>query len=383
MSTYRLTVARTPDEVEALRDAWAALPVESPTGDIDYHLTMIAHTPTVVRPHVVLLEDDDGPKALAVGRLEHVRLTAKLGYRTVFQPRVQSLTISQGGLIGTNGKNAEPLVGALVDTLHAEPVDVLQLRFVDVGSPAHTLARTTPGPLARQRFSEPVHRWRATVPATFDEYMKTRSSKTRSNVKRYARRLEEQFGDGVAVRLFTAPDDLDELVRDTQSISVKTYQHGLGAGFSDSGRDRALLELALARGWYRGFVLYIDGIPSAFWHAMAYGRTLYTGPTGYDPARRDLRLGTYVLAKMLERVCGEVDRVDFGVGDAEYKRHFGDEHRTEEDVLVFAPRAKAVALNLARSGVLGASQAGRALLARSGKFDEARRRWRSRLSGGG
>ena len=61
MSTYRLTVARTADEVETLRAAWAALPVESPTGDIDYHLTMIAHTPTVVRPHVVLLEDDDGP----------------------------------------------------------------------------------------------------------------------------------------------------------------------------------------------------------------------------------------------------------------------------------------------------------------------------------
>jgi CelD/BcsL family acetyltransferase involved in cellulose biosynthesis len=381
MSEYRVTVARTAEDVEAMRGAWAALPVESPTGDIDYHLTMIAHTPGVVRPHVVLLEDDEGPKALAVGRLEDVRLAAKLGYRTVFQPHVQSLTISQGGLIGANGSHAEPLVAGLVETLRDEPVDVLQLRFVDVGSAAHTLATATPGPLVRQWFSEPVHRWRATVPPTFDEYMKARSSKTRSNVKRYARRLEEQFGDGVSLRLFTASEDLDQLVRDTQSISVKTYQHGLGAGFSDSRRDRALLELALARGWYRGFVLYLDGVPSAYWHAMAYGRTLYTGPTGYDPARRELRLGTYVLTKMLERVCGEVDRVDFGVGDAEYKRHFGDEHLTEEDVFVFAPRARAVALNLARSGILAASQVGHAVLARSGKLDEARRRWRSRLSG--
>ena len=162
---------------------------------------------------------------------------------------------------------------------------------------------------------------------------------------------------------------------------MKTYQHGLGAGFSDSERDRALLELALARGWYRAFVLYLDGVPNAFWHGMTYGRTFYTGPTGYDPASRDLRLGTYVLSKMVERVCGEADWMDFGVGDAEYKRHFADEHLVEEDVLVFAPRAKPVALNLARSGVLGASHAGRAVLARSGKLDQARRRWRSRRSG--
>ena len=383
MSGSRITVARTPEEVEALREAWSALPVESPASDLDYHLTMIAHTAAVVRPHVVLLEDDGAPKALAVGRLEDVRLATKVGYTTVFQPRVRSLIVSQGGLVGANTEHLQPLLTALVDTLREESVDVLQLRFVAVGSPAHTLATTTPGPLLRQHFTEPVRRWRAALPATYAEYLQARSGKTRSNVKRYARKLEEQFGEGVALRVFTSPSELDELVRDTQSVSVKTYQHGLGAGFSDSARDRALLELALARGWYRAFVLYLDGVPNAYWHGMIYGRTFYTGPTGYDPERRDLRLGTYVLSKMVERVCGEADWMDFGVGDAEYKRHFADEHLVEEDVLVFAPRMKPVALNLARSGVLGASQAGRAIVARSGKLDEARRRWRSRRSGGG
>jgi CelD/BcsL family acetyltransferase involved in cellulose biosynthesis len=382
MSGHRITVARTLGEVESLREAWSALPVESPTADLDYHLTMIAHTPEVVRPHVVLLERDGAPLGLAVGRLERARLTAKLGYATVLQPRVLSLTVSQGGLVDADGEHAEPLLAALVAALRDE-ADVLQLRFVPVGSAAHTLATTAPGALRRQRFSEPVHRWRAALPPTFAEYLQARSAKTRSNVKRYARRLEEQFGDRLTLRVFVASEELDELVRDTETVSVKTYQHGLGAGFSDAARDRALLELALARGWYRGFVLSLDGVPSAYWHGMVYGRTFFTGPTGYDPEHRDLRLGTYVLGKMVERVCGEADRLDFGVGDAEYKRHFGDEHVAEEDVLVFAPRAKPVAVNLARSSVLGVSRAGRAVLARSGAFDEARRRWRSRLSGGG
>jgi CelD/BcsL family acetyltransferase involved in cellulose biosynthesis len=382
LSAYRITVARTPEQVESMREAWSALPVVNPAADLDYHLTVIGHTPEVVRPHVVLLEREGTPLALAVGRLERVRLATKLGYATVLQPQMLSLTVSQGGLVVGNGEHAEPLLAALADTLH-DDADVLQLRFVPVGSPAHTLATTAPGALQRQRFSEPVHRWQAALPPSFAEYLQARSAKTRSNVKRYARRLEEEFGDRLALRVYTEPEELDRLVGDTETVSMKTYQHGLGAGFSDAPRDRALLELALSRGWYRGFVLSLDGSPSAYWHGMVYGRTFFTGPTGYDPAHRDLRLGTYVLGKMVERMCGEADRIDFGVGDAEYKRHFGDEHVTEEDVLVYAARARPVAVNLARSSVLGVSRAGRAVLARSGAFDEARRRWRSRRSGGG
>jgi CelD/BcsL family acetyltransferase involved in cellulose biosynthesis len=382
MSAYRITVARTPEEVESIREAWSALPVASPAADLDYHLTVIAHTPGVIRPHVVLLGQEGTPLALAVGRLERARLATKLGYATVLRPSVRSLTVSQGGFVDGNGEHAEPLLAALVDTLR-DDADVLQLRFLPVDSEAHTLATTAPGALQRQRFSEPVHRWRAALPPSFAEYLQARSAKTRSNLKRYTRRLEEQFGDRLAFRVFAEPEELDQLVRDTEEISVKTYQHGLGVGFSDAPRDRALLELALSRGWYRGFVLSLDGAPSAYWHGMVYGRTFFTGPTGYDPSHRDLRLGTYVLGKMVERMCGEADRLDFGVGDAEYKRHFGDEHVAEEDVLVYAPRAKPVAVNLARSSVLGVSRAGRAVLARSGALDEARRRWRSRHSGGG
>ena len=68
--------------------------------------------------------------------------------------------------------------------------------------------------------------------------------------------------------------------------------------------------------------------------------------------------------------------MDFGLGDAEYKRHFGDESWVEDDVLIFARRRRPVTVNLARSGVLTASRAGKAGLAKSGNLDAVRRRWR-------
>jgi hypothetical protein len=383
VSGTRVTVARRLEEVEGLRDTWEALHPERLTADFDYHLTVLRHAPGVVRPHVAVLERDGSPTALAVGRVEDVDLTARLGYKTVLRPRVRALTISQGGLLGVDDQTAEPLFGALSGALAVDGLHVLRLRLLNVGGPVHELARSRPGLLTRQHLGVQVERWRARIPATFDDYLGARSSKTRSNVKRYARRLEEQFGDGVSFRVFRTPDELDELMRDTEAVHVKTYQRGMGAGLKGTELERRLRELAAARGWFRGFVLYLDDVPAAFWHGTAYRGVFYTGPTGYDPAHRDLRLGTYVLGKMVEKLCGEVDWMDFGSGDAEYKRHFSDEHRLEEDVLVFAPRPRPVAINLAQTTVRGASRASKSVLAKSGRLRSARRAWRGRLAGNG
>jgi Acetyltransferase (GNAT) domain len=378
-----VTVARTIEEVEALREAWEALKPDRLTADLDYHLTVLRHAPGIIRPHVALLERDGSPAALAVGRVEEVDLTARLGYKTVLSPRVRALTIAQGGLLGVDAESAEPLFAALSGALAERGLHVLRLRLLPVGGPVHELARSRPGLLTRQHVGVQVERWRARIPATFDDYLSARSSKTRSNVKRYARRLEDRFGDGIAFRVFRTPDELEELMRDTEAVHVKTYQHGMAAGLTGIELERRLRALAAERGWFRGFVLYLDGAPAAFWHGTAYRGVFYTGPTGYDPAHRDLRLGTYVLGKMVEQLCGEVDWMDFGSGDAEYKRHFSDEHRLEEDVAVFASRPRPIAINLAQTAVRGVARASGSVLAKSGRLRAARRAWRGRLAGNG
>jgi CelD/BcsL family acetyltransferase involved in cellulose biosynthesis len=376
-----VTVARTPAEVEALREAWEALPVGNPAADPDHLLTLVEHSPEPMRPHVILLEQNGRAGALAVGRVGEARLEARFGYQTILRPRVDALVVSQGGVVGAEDERAEALLAALLDALRHDSLDLVRLRL-RVGSPLHRLATTKPGRLVRGGAGDAAKRWRARVPGTHDEFLRARSAKTRSNVQRYARRLEGRFGDGIDLRVFGSPVELPQLVADSRAVYEKTYQHGLHTGLVDDEIDEALRRLAAARGWLRAFVLYLDGVPRAFWHGNLYRRIFFTGATGYDPEYRDLRLGTYVLSKMAEYLCGQADWIDFGLGDAEYKRHFGDESWDEEDVLLFARRPRPIAVNLSRSAVLGASHAAKVALARSGRLDSARRRWRGRLADG-
>ena len=98
MTDFDLRIARTPGDVEALREAWTALPVDNPAADPD-HLLALVHA--------------------------------------------AALTVSQGGLVGAEDGRAGALLAALVDSLRQEPLDVVRLR-ARVGSALHKLATTRP-----------------------------------------------------------------------------------------------------------------------------------------------------------------------------------------------------------------------------------------------
>jgi Acetyltransferase (GNAT) domain len=383
---FAVGTARSTEEVEALRTVWNRFEFDVANADIDYHVTLVERSPEALRPHILLVERDGAPSALVVGRVEDVRLPAKLGYATLWRPQVRSLTVSYGGTLGHEDEDtAAVVVGEILAALRRGEADVARLRNLKVGSPLHRAARSSPGLLSRERSSMPSPHWRARLGGSYEDYLARRSSKTRANLRRYGRKFEGAFPDAIEFRAFREPAELEQLLDHTRAVYAGTYQQALGVGFSDSGVEREITTLALARGWFRGFVLYVNGDPCAFWHGMRYGRVFSTGPTGYDPAFGSHRVGTYVLGRMVEELCREegLEWIDFGFGDAEYKHHFGDESWLEEDVFVWAPRPRAIRVNLTRTALLAADRSARSLLRRGRLLTRARRLWRARARGGG
>jgi CelD/BcsL family acetyltransferase involved in cellulose biosynthesis len=270
----------------------------------------------------------------------------------------------------------------VADPIAGGEADLVRLRAVPVGSPLHRLARTEPSFLTRQHGAKPAAHWELELPATLDEFLRGLSGSTRESVRRYSRKLAKEYGDRLEIRVFRDPGEIDELFRDVEAVAAKTYQGGLGVAFSGDPLQRSLTELALERGWFRAWMLYLDGAPVAFWHGEAYRGVFRIGIPGYDPALASLRVGTYVFVRMVEDLCADdnVDTIDYGFGDAEYKRRFGTRNRLEEDVLVFAPTLRAVRINLVRSSLLTGVDVVTRMLARTDAVERLKRGWRRRLS---
>lgn len=381
--SIRVETARAVDEVGAFRDAWLALGALDVNADLDVFLAMLEARRGALRPHVLLATTDDGPRALLVARIERTTVPARPGYKALYSPEVRALTVVQGGLLGPKD---DEVAGLLFEearrALSRGEADVLRLRRVPVGSELHGLAHSRPSWLTRGRASQPTLRWRLQLPPSLDDVLRAQSTGTRGNHRRYARKLEEEFGDRLSFDVFRDPADLEHVIGACETVSVKTYQHRLGAGFAADPSERRLVELGAERGWLRAYVLSVDRDPVAFWLGLAFRGTFFTGPTGYDPSLAHWRVGTYVLMKMLEDLCADeaVDRVDYGIGGAEYKRHFGSESSLEEDALVFAPSFRGVRVNLTRTAILDAVRVVRSAVARTSLLRRLKRRWRTRLS---
>lgn len=377
-----ITTARTVAELEELRPVLRGLPAERVDADPDFFLQVLS-TRDSARPHVVVATRGE-ERAAFVGRIERTELRTTVGYRTVLKPSVAALVLAHGGFVDTTGGE---LAGSIVDELLAAlgrgEADVLQLHALRVGSPLHAAASAAPRlqrqPLAPVR----VHR-RLELPPTYEEFLKSRSRSTREGVKRYTNRLLRDHGDELAVELLRAPADLDRIARDLDEVASKTYQRGLGVAYADSAPQREQTALGLERGWFRAWVLYLRGTPIAFWPGWVYGRTLFIGTPGFDPAFADYRVGQYLQMRMTEDLCADpdVEAVDYGFGDAEYKRRFGSESWEEQDVVIFRRSPRGVALNATRAAVTGAVQAARRVLGGE-RVGRLKRAWRRRLSADG
>lgn len=180
--------------------------------------------------------------------------------------------------------------------------------------------------------------------------------------RRYARRLERDF-PGVEVRRYHRPSDLDRVLRDIETVAARTYQRQLGAGW-DAARDRQWIKLRMDRGWFRAWVLYIDSSPRAFEVGDVYRGTYFLDARGYDPDWSTHRLGNYVALQVWRDLCEdpEVRRMDFGPGDADYKREAATDVRREASLMIFPARPSGVALNVAFSAVVMADRLARRLV---------------------
>ena len=191
-----------------------------------------------------------------------------------------------------------------------------------------------------------------------EDYLRRLPRQHRHEIQRKLRRYLAASGGAVEFRGYSTPQDAPVFYALARAVSAKTYQDRLlGLGLPDTATFRAELHEHAARGMMRGYLLFHREQPIAFGYCAGVGDCLRFFFTGYDPAFADWSPGIILVHEMLRSIAGEgrFTLVDFGSGEAQYKRLFATGSRLCATIFFFWPSPGHLIKVLAHRGCIAAS----------------------------
>jgi CelD/BcsL family acetyltransferase involved in cellulose biosynthesis len=214
------------------------------------------------------------------------------------------------------------------------------------------------GPMPRLQFGDAFIRYTINqcfqysidMRGTFQEYLATLSSKTRSTLKRKVKKFAEA-GEGVLdCRLYTTAEEMPEFHHLARTVAVETYQEKLFEGAIPAGEAfcSRMVELA-AQDRVRAYVMFLGGEPVSYLYLPVEEDILEYSYLGYKPSVSEHSPGTVLLYLALEKLFSEqrFRKFDFSYGLSQTKEVFCTDKNLRADIHYFRKAPKNMA------GVLG------------------------------
>lgn len=377
--TFRIIT--TFEELDAVRTYWEKWQTH-PNNDFAQFKMICQLRSEVESPCVAVIEQNGQPNALLAGRLEYTQFAPSIGYIRPFRIPARVMTVlHQGGLGKIDNDVAVKLLEFLWSLLSSGIADAIEFHYLSDDSPLlRALQFHRPGWLCQKEPRRTIH-WEMNLPSegTFVE-CKVRA-KHRTSIRKKERDLEGAFSGKVSWKWMTRFDDIPGLCMQLEEVASVAYQRGLGSGFRDNEEFRHRLSLFGGRGQLRMQLLEIDGRVRAFWYGFLYRDIFHLSETAYDPGLSKYEVGTMIFIKLNNELAKEgVRRLDFGIGDAHYKRRFGDRSWEEGTVWMCAPTAKGLAIRSCLGLFAAVDEFGRKLIQQVGVLDRFKTNWRRRLA---
>lgn len=377
-------VVRDTKSVEELRPAWIEWRGHR-DADVDVYQTLLACRQDAAEPYIIVVERNGKPDAALIGNAATTTVTERIGYWTARISRVKVLTFIYGGFLGNQSdENSKSIVCEIERSLQNGDADVAVLSYLREESPLYRFAASVPSSFMRDHFPVSYKHWMIDFPQTPEEGIYTALSREhRSSQKeeiRKSKKFKSAFPDLELVR-FKGNDGLEKLLSDAETVAATTYQRGLGVGFSNDLLIRSLLTLEAEKGWLRGHVLYAGGRPCAFEIGCLYNGVFLGEYLGHDPAFSKYAPGTYILTQVIEGLDQEkVTAIDWGIGDASYKRRFGNKCWNESTIYLYAPTWVGMWAKTVRTAAVLINTAGKSVLERAKLAGTVKKLWRKRAA---
>jgi len=342
--------------IESIRSIWEEMqckePFPVPNADIDRYIALIEAIDDGALPHVILIKCKGNPVAMVIGRIESRGLNLRLGYKTLFASTLECLSVVYGGIIGQPSSELCALImDEFMDVLRRREADVVFFNHLRTDSTIFKLYKTKASFWRRNhsRLAEP--HWQTNIAGTVKEFYSNVPNSRKRRWRRDIRQLEKISPSEIKVVCYRHLSDIAYLSDVAYKIEKETYKKYLGSGYISSPLNRVGLEQAARDGWLRAYVLYVGDQPCAFQFDIQYEGAQFTEYGSFDPKWSHGSPGIVLLIKVIEELCkeGDICKMDFGFGDALYKRKFGTSHWLEESVYIYAPRLRPLLIKMIMS----------------------------------
>lgn len=340
--------------VQRIRTLWEQIQSDEPfavlQADIVRYIALIQSSGDQTQPHIILAKRGGRVVAMTIGYIEWRTLRIRLGYKTLFNPKMRCLSIVYGGILGQpDDECCGRIIQEFAKVLSRKEADVAFLNHLRTDSAMHKLCTARTGFLSRCHCALAEPHWITSIPESVEEFYRRVPGSRKRRWNRNVRQLERISSSEVRIACYRRLSDVDQLMSMACRIEESSYKKGLAAAFTDSALSRALLEQAARDGWLRAYILYVDDEPCAFQFDIRYRGTQFTEYGSFDPRWGRGSPGIVLLTKVLEQLCGESDvhTVDYGFGHADYKEKFGTDCWPEGSVYIYAPRFRPMLIKMA------------------------------------
>ena len=375
-----LRISTDEQEIRQIADSWNSLCL-NPNSDLEHYLLVCRLRKEVLSPWVVSVGDGGECKAIIAGRIEDTVLRPKIGYLRLPGIRVRTLVIIYEGVLGVVGnEEAEAFCNAVLGTFREHQIQVITFNHLSdrhfalweaLRNFKHSVGLLNPDWSPHRALN---------IQGDPGVLFKKMSRKHRIWIKSRERKLNEVFEGAVVWHWEKEFDDLGKMCDRVEAVARRTYQRGLGAGFVDNEETRQRLSLFGQRGMLRLTFLEGKNRPLSFRLTVIYKGTGYASGTGYLPEVAEFRVGTLTLCNTVEQLAGEgISRLDYGLGDADYKKRFSDTEWREATFHIFAPDWKGKILRSYMAMADTIDRKLRKLATQGGLSERIKKRWRNVL----
>lgn len=273
---------------------------------------------------------------MIIARRERVRVARRIGYLPIRTPELDALIVVYGGILG----DASPV--SVVDclrTLLQKPhrFEHIMINKLNTNASSFATFRASRGVV----LEPPEPHWVMDLADTWEETISRHSRKHRWKLRSIEKEVFPAEGSA-QVQIFEHSQEAREFVELATDVAKDSYQPGVGGGPPDPMVWQALLKSEALSNRVRCYMLISDGQGISYQAGAVYDGVYYCGGKAYRSEMASQRIGTALFIRIVKDLCQlGVSVIDFGFGDAEYKRIYGTRNWQESTVRIYGNSVKA------------------------------------------